>query len=309
MPQLDVTVKRDITFASLDRTVHTAGMSVIDRRQLGSMLRQARQARRLTIQQVVELLDQQNVQISPSALTQWEQGKRAPRPQDLTPLIAVLEIGEDDTNVIYLLARNARQRNWWSASAGNLRTSFTQLIGLEADATEIGEFSSTIVPGLLQTRDYATAILDAVSPPLNAEAIDTQIEVRLRRQQRLFGEDSRLELLHVVLDQGCIRRQVGGPDVWRDQLLHLIKLATERRIIVQVVPFTVGAHAGTLGGFTLLSFTDARPIAFIELAGSDIYFEGEQADRYRLRFIKLREQALPEPLSLKLIQSVADGKE
>lgn len=284
-------------------------MSVIDRRQLGSMLRQARQARGLTIAQVVELLGQRNVQVSASGLTQWEQGKRAPRPQDLTPLIAVLEIGDDDSNVIYLLARTARQKSWWSASAGQLRSSFTQLIGLEADATEIGEFSATVLPGLLQTRDYAAAILEAMSPPLGTAALETQIDVRLRRQQLLFGEDSRLELLHVVLDEGCIRLQVGGAQVWRDQLQHLIKLATERRIIVQVVPFTVGAHAGTLGGFTLLNFTDAQPIAYIELAGSDIYFEGEQADRYRLRFIKLREQALPEPLSLRLIQSVADGKE
>lgn len=283
-------------------------MSVIDRRQLGSMLRQARQARGLTLQQVVTQLNRQNVTLGISTLTQWEQGKRSPRPQDLVPLMQVLEIA--DTQVLRDLARAARQRNWWSQDAAALRNSFTQLMGLEADACVIAEYSATVLPGLLQTREYAAAIMAAASPPLTGETITTRIDIRLERQRKLLDAETptQLQQLHVVLDEGCLRLRVGGDTVWHDQLRHLLKLGQRRDIIVQVLPFVVGAHAGTMGGFTLLDFTDADPVAYVELASTDVYFEGDQAGLYRLRFDKLREQALPEPLSLRLIEEVADGK-
>jgi len=286
-------------------------MSVIDRRQLGALLRQARQARGLKAQQVIDQLAKIDVTISTSTLTQWEQGKRAPRPQDVKPLLTLYDISGEEAETMLQLARGARQKSWWSSSAGALRASFTTLMGLEAEAVSMAQYSVTVIPGLVQTREYAEAVMAAASPPLSDETITTRVDVRMRRQEiLLLGENSKLRQLHLVLDEGCIRRQVGGITVWRDQLRSLLSLAERRRIIVQVLPFAVGSHAGTLGGFTIMNFTDQPPIAYVELTETDLSEEGPGADGYRLRFDKLREQALPEPLSLRLIKdSVANEKD
>lgn len=284
-------------------------MGVIDRRELGNKLRATRTAKHLTIKQVVEKLAKADVVISETTITQWEGGNRAPKPQDLKPVLDVLEVDDEERAAFNTLAMQARERTWYSASAATHRASFGRRVGLEGEAVRMHEYSATVLPGLLQTRDYASAIMDAAVPRLSDATIASRVDLRMQRQKLVLeGDGSKLERLHAVLDEGCVRRQVGGETVWREQIEHLMQLSARRDIIVQILPSVVGAHAGMMGGFTLLDFANQRPVVHVELAITDVYEEGEAEQVYRDRFIELREQALPQPLSLRFLQDLTSGR-
>lgn len=284
-------------------------MTVIDRRRLGMMLRAQRTAAGLTLEQVSSRLKRAGVQMSTSAIGYYETGKRTPRPQDLTLLLRELGVeGIGEQEEYHNVAHRAREASWWRFDSSYLRPSFQELMGLEAAAASMTEYSVTMFPGLLQTGSYARAVLGAANPKLDDQTIEARVKVRMARQQTLIGEAGTLGHLHVVLDEGCIRRKVGGSSVWQDQLQHVLLLGKRQSVTVQILPFEAGAHAGVLGGFTMLDFAEASPIVYLELPGTDLYEEGDVAERYKLLFDKLREQALPEALSLKLVTEVANGK-
>lgn len=275
------------------------GSPTVRRRRLGALLREARKEAGLSKEEVAAQLD-----FSLSAVTRWETGTNGIRVRDLRVLMDVLNIEDEPLREhMQLLAREGRKRGWWSKHASVLRPSFSTYVGLEADAHEVDIFSCLVVPGLLQTSDYARAVIRAGEPPLGEDAVERRLNVRLQRQERVNRAQNPL-LVHAILDEGSIRRLIGGAETWLGQMKHLQVLAQRYSITIQVVPFEAGAHASVLSNFSLLHFDGGDLVGYTELPDGDLFAEGPDALRYFGMFNDLRAQALSPAESLKMIERV-----
>jgi transcriptional regulator with XRE-family HTH domain len=190
------------------------------------------------------------------------------------------------------LARESGGQDWWQPYSRMLSRKYTAFIGMEADAASVLTFELCVVPGLLQTEDYARAAITAGPAELTAHEVDQRVAVRMERQ-RIFHRGGSRRLCAVV-DEAALRRPVGGPNVMRDQIEHLIELADHPAIALRVVPFSAGPHPSTTGSFTLLSFTEGSPTAvYAETVGGDVLLE-EPAEiaAYEQVFHRLNAMAL-----------------
>ncbi len=164
---------------------------------------------------------------------------------------------------------------------------------MEAAADSIRSYSQALIPGLLQTAEYARAVLGAIRTDLEATEIDRRVELRIARQQLLIGESPLT--LATILDEAIVRRPVGAPMIMRRQLEHLAKVAALRNITLQVLPFHSGAHAGMDGEFAIIGFPEPAEtdVVYIENATSDLYVEDADAvSRYIEIFNRVRDAAL-----------------
>lgn len=209
------------------------------------------------------------------------------------------------------LARSARVKGWWNDYADAIPGWFESYVGFEADASGSLIFQDQVIPGLLQTEDYARSIYEAVRPPLSAKQIDRAVAARMERQARLTGE--RPLKIHAVLDEAVLHRQFGGMAVLRAQLHHLCRMARhpEADITIQVRPFSAGAHPSVGTSFVILRFQhpeDINPdVVYLEDLTSSAYLEEDpHLFRYNLAFEGLCATALPEDESIDLINRVAE---
>ncbi|WP_327682919.1 helix-turn-helix domain-containing protein [Streptomyces sp. NBC_00467] len=182
---------------------------------------------------------------------------------------------------------------------------FAEAAEAEATATTIREYAPLLVPGLLQTEAYARAVFRAYQPTATEDVIDELVEARLDRA-RLLSHPTKPQLW-VVLDEAVLRRKVGGAAVMAEALEHVAVLARRHRIIVQVLPFAAGAHASLNGALKLMSFTDAPPLAYLEvLATGQLQDDPATVARYELSYDLVRASAHAPESSLALIASVAE---
>jgi hypothetical protein len=182
------------------------------------------------------------------------------------------------------VAREARQRGWWQKFV-DVPDGVPAYVGLEAAATSIDVYMSLIVPALLQTPDYARAVIAAVRPDLPASELDRRVELRLRRQELLDQE--RPPVLRVLLDDALLRRPVGGPGVMAAQRRRLLADADRPAVTIQVLEVAAGAHAGMDGPFTIFGFQAPaeRDVVALDSAADALYLEGpEDVARYRRVF-------------------------
>ncbi|MER8195776.1 helix-turn-helix transcriptional regulator [Streptomyces microflavus] len=178
-------------------------------------------------------------------------------------------------------------------------------IAYSARAAVIREYSSHAVPGLLQTPEYARALLSMGHSLRDAEHLEERVAARLDRQVRLTGPD-RPELW-IILDEAVLRRPVGGSAVMRGQLEKLLRMAEEPNITVQVLPFDQGAHGALAGSLTVLVLPDGTQVAYTEGAHhGQLTEEPEEVERFGLTYDHLRAMALPPLMSLELIRSVLE---
>ncbi|MFJ9908598.1 Scr1 family TA system antitoxin-like transcriptional regulator [Streptomyces sp. NPDC101152] len=197
------------------------------------------------------------------------------------------------------------QRNCGAAARSRYPDHFAEAAEAEAVATEIKEYAPLLIPGLLQTPAYARAVFRAYRPTATEDVIDELLSARLERARVLT--DPTRPLLWAVLDEAVLRRATGGPTVMAEALRHVTALVRQHRIIVQVLPFSAGAHASMTGALTLLAFEDAPPLAFIE-GPSMGRLEDDPATvaRHELTYDLLRASALSPRESLALTESVAE---
>ncbi|MEV6161387.1 helix-turn-helix transcriptional regulator [Streptomyces sp. NPDC052052] len=182
---------------------------------------------------------------------------------------------------------------------------FAEAAEAEAMAKAIREYAPLLIPGLLQTEAYARAVFRAYQPTAPEDVINDLVAARLERAQLLTGPTT--PLVWAVLDEAVLRRRVGGPAVMAEALRHVLKLARGHRIIVQVLPFSAGAHAALNGALKLMSFTDAPALAYLEVLGTG-HLEDDPASvsRYELSYELVVASALSPELSLTLIESLAE---
>jgi transcriptional regulator with XRE-family HTH domain len=156
------------------------------------------------------------------------------------------------------LARRATERGWWqSYSGGVVPSPYANLIGLEAEAATIRTYEPELVPGLLQTADYARAIFRAGRPADTSEEIERRVEVRLERQEVLVRSEPPPPKVSVVLNEAVLLRRVGSPEIMRAQIEHLMKKRDRANVVIQVLPFSAGAHPAMVGPFFMMTFLDA----------------------------------------------------
>jgi hypothetical protein len=201
------------------------------------------------------------------------------------------------------LAREARQPGWWRAyGLGN-----NSYIAFETEAARIQDFTGTYVPGLMQTADYARALMLAVPVRRSAAQLDNEVAARTYRQQRLTSVENPLELV-AVIDESALHRPVGGPDVLRGQLGRIAALAGLDTVTLRVLPTAVGAHAALPSGFTILNFGNlGEPdMAYVEhtLGALSLDKDGDVA-RARLTFERVLADALDPAESLALVHRLA----
>jgi len=269
------------------------GDTTLRGRLLGARLREKREATGLKLVEASKQMKRR-----PSSLSRWETGDRIPRPADLFYALEVYGVRGAERDAIMRLAEEAHER---PESPDVVSMAVADYGWLQRRAYRLECFWDTVLPGLLQTPDYARAVLKIWDPAASKEWLERTVAVRIARQERLAGEDA-LELC-AVLGEGALRAVVGGPEIMRAQLRHLLDCAALPTVELRIVPFVAGEHAGFTGPFSILRFHDDRDLTHVTTRGGDIYFEDAEPFAQALRRIK--RVALPQRESVAKIAAVA----
>jgi transcriptional regulator with XRE-family HTH domain len=273
------------------------------RRKLAAALRQLREDRHLSCADAGAA-----VGWSESKVSRIETGRVGLRQPDLELLLDLYQVAGDERTALLALRRQATHRGWWHSYADALPKWFDDYVGLEDGAKTKLVYDNQLVPGLMQTQDYAAAITKAARPWADEDEVERQLAARVTRQAVLTMPDP-LQMW-AVLDEAVLRRVVGGPAVMGAQLRRLAELAALPNVTLQVLPFSVGAHASMGTSFNLLHFPGPgeSPIAYIEDHTSSQYLESAaDIERYTLVFDHLRASALPPGQSAAFIRQAADA--
>jgi transcriptional regulator with XRE-family HTH domain len=263
-------------------------------RQLAKELRLLRAADRRTGEQIGAQLGWSSAKVS-----RLETGRVPVTEEDLRKLLDVYGVQGDYAQKLINLARTANLHGWWDAYE-NVDREYKSLIGLEGEASAIYCYNPLVLHGLLQTEEYAGHIIGTrpVTPPGQVRQLT---QIRLRRQQRLDGAEPLT--FWSIIDEAAVRRLVGGPEVMRRQLQHLVELAERPNVTLQILPLSVGAHPGTSGSFSILEFSLADDrIVYLELMYESLYKEDEvDVHKYGIAFDDLQKKAMAPSMSLDFI--------
>jgi transcriptional regulator with XRE-family HTH domain len=285
-------------------TMVTTESPAVARRRLRLALRKIRDAKGLTQGQVAEALEW-----SLSKVNRVESGEVTISSTDLRALLAYL--GVSDSTMIEQLtadARASRRRGWWDEPRyrDHLTVATLQLLQFEGEASVIRCFQPTLIPGLLQTRAYAEAILTAFSDDLSDHDRAVRLEVRMRRRAQVFDQPDPPPYV-LILDESVVLREVGGPMVMAEQLQDTLAAAQRPDIEVHIIPLAKGAHFAMQGGFTLVDLGDEEnAVLYREVARRDeIVHTPEMITRHRRLFERMFEESLGREASMRLIQARA----
>ncbi len=273
-----------------------AGTSpTVRQRELGARLRELRNQRGMTVEDVAEKL-----LCSATKISRLETGARRPSLRDVRDLSQLYGVDESTSADFMRLAREARAEGWW-AQYDDLK--LDPYIGLEQEAVSITSYTMYYFPALLQTEEYARAIIKAMAPRIDPAIHQQRVEARLRRQQLLAPDDR--PRYRVLLDEAVLRHRLGNSAVMVGQLEKTLELMQDGRATVQVIPFDFGVRAGQDSNFVLLEFeedSNLSPVVFVEALTGIQYLE-RRADitRYREAVGYLRDSALsPRDSSLRI---------
>ncbi|GAA2783428.1 MULTISPECIES: helix-turn-helix domain-containing protein [Crossiella] len=274
----------------------------VGRRRLGTELRQLREAAGLTHVQVAEALD-----CSQGKISKIETGRVPVRTLEVRAMAELYGAAEDRVEILLGLAKDSKQKGWWqSYGTGAVPPGFDTFLGLEAAASSLRTFSSGLIPGLLQTKEYAYELLNAWSPVERTD-VESSLALRLARQERLTGVNPLS--LWAVVEEAALRRLVVPADAMRQQLRHLLHLAYRANVTVQVLPNSAGAHPLIGDNVALLEFPDPvdPPVVFLEnSAGWQGMKKAAEVRRYKLAMDHLTMAAMSQKDSVALIAKIAD---
>jgi transcriptional regulator with XRE-family HTH domain len=248
------------------------------RRRLAAELRRLRDQSGLSVTEAAKQLDWQASRLS--RIETRQSGIASP---DLRKLLTLYEV-EDDTYRAYLaeLARRVNERGWWQKYAGLIGSDYADLISLEAEARAIRNYEQELVPGLLQTPEYARAVIRASRPTDTAQEIGRRVEIRIERQEILVRTDPPPPRLNVVLSEAVLRRPVGGYDVMREQLEYLMRPRDRANVTIQVLPFDAGVHPSMAGPFMAMTFPDPDDLGVVNVENATGTLFLEEPDELRV---------------------------
>lgn len=272
------------------------------RRRLRLALRQAREALGLTQGQVAEALEW-----SLSKMNRIEVGEVTVSKTDLDALLRLYGV-HDEAEITRLAehARASRRRGWWDDPRfrPHLTPGMAQFLQFEAEAVAVRAFHATVVPGILQTREYAESVMRFWSAELTDQARAARVEVRLRRREQLLDRPMTPSYL-LVLDESVLLREVGGPLVMADQLRELRMLAERPTVQLRILPLTDAGLLGLVGSFTILQLGDEQDDALYREAGAadEITHSPDVVGRYRNGFNEIWGKALAGDASARRLQA------
>ncbi|MFI8204324.1 helix-turn-helix domain-containing protein [Streptomyces sp. NPDC085937] len=279
----------------------------VRRRKLGAELRALRTAAGLTSGDAARLAGWHQSKVS-----RIETGTSGVKPADVRLLLDVYGVDEPQLRELLLVlsgsGKGGGRDHWWHAYRGVLPPTYRDFISLESQASAMRTLETTVIPGLLQTPEYARAVTEAALEGTSEERLDALVEVRLARQDVLRA-DPPLEL-NAVLDEAVLRREVGGPDVMSRQLERLMEAARLPQVRLQVLPFSAGAHIGVTGPFVIFSFSrtsDLDVVVLDHLTSSHYLERKEDLRAYSEAFDALSTHALSPEESLDFIAGAAAG--
>jgi len=274
-----------------------AGGPTVKRLVLGAQLHRLREARRISAEQAAEA-----IRGSHSKISRMEHGRVGFKLRDVSDLLTLYGVTDAEERAALLnLTREANTPGWWHAYTDVLPTWVEPYVGLEAAASVIRTYEVQFVPGLLQTEEYARALIRQGSA-VSEDEVDRRAELRISRQEVLRGATP--PQLWAVVDEGALRRPVGSREVTRRQLEHLITMAEHPAVTLQVLPFTAGSHPAMGGPFTILRFAepDLNDVVYIEQLTSALYLDkASEVDSYLEVMEQLCLQAEPAGNTVKLL--------
>jgi hypothetical protein len=282
--------------------------STVPRRQLGRYLRDLRNRSRLTVRMAAQKLEWSEAKI-------WriETGQTSLRSLDVEAMGKVYGAPPDLTEALMGLAKETKARGWWHAYGDVIPDGFDVYIGLEEAVSALSWYESELVPGLLQTEDYARAVITAGNPDVDDEEIGRRVLVRIARQALVQRSTAPVDL-HVVLNESILRRPVGGPQVMAAQLDRLAATSQLPNVSLRVVPYSAGFHHGLLSGpFEILRFPpdgdgkETEPsTVYVDGFTGDLYLDKpKEIERYTKAFANIWDASLAEPTSTNLINRAA----
>jgi len=242
-----------------------------------------------------------------SKISRMELGKVRFKERDIADLLTLYGVLDGDYRTELMnLAHQANSSGWWHTYGDLLPTWFHTYLGLEAAAALIRTYELQFVPGLLQTPDYARAVIRLHHGNPEADEVERRVELRMARQQHLLAQPGPPRLW-AVIDESALRRQIGGPAVMRAQVASLIEATSQPHLRLQVVPFNTGGHAGAGGAFTILRFgdPDLPDIVYIEQLTSALYLDRrDDLDHYAEVMERLAAQAEPPDRTPKILHTI-----
>jgi transcriptional regulator with XRE-family HTH domain len=268
---------------------------------VGAQLRRLREASGITREAAAYALRGSEAKIS-----RLESGRVGFKRRDIADLLTMYGVEGSARDVVLKLAEQANEPGWWHRYNDTMPDWFSTYVGLEQAATIIRGYEAQYVPGLLQTEAYATAVID-LGQAVRADEVAQRVALRMQRQELLYVP--RPPEYWVVIDEAVLRRNMGGRQVMRDQLDHVLEACKRPNITVQVVPFDRSDAAAVGGPFTLLRFAepDLSDIVYLEQLNSALYLSrGVDVEVYLKIVDRLAAGALTPRRSTELIESVRD---
>lgn len=244
---------------------------------------------------------------SESKLSRIETARTGITESDLDRLLTSYAAAPDDRQRLRELARRGRPRVWWTQYRSAVPAPYDEYLALEAEAMVMCEWETQVVPGLLQTDEYARAVIEVAADTVDTETIQRRHELRMARQTVWMRDPP--PRLSVVLDEAVLHRRVGGPEVLRDQLQRLYEDSLRPEVELLVLPFSAGAHPGLTESFMILDFAPGGrgPIVHSEgLTGGMFHVKSDQVRVYRTAFDDIRHRALPIEATRELLTRTGD---
>ncbi|MFB9839060.1 helix-turn-helix domain-containing protein [Actinoallomurus acaciae] len=280
---------------------HSANRPTVRRRIVGAQLRRLRESRGLGRRQAAD-----SIGVGESRLSRVETGRAGLDEEDVRRLLELYGISrQEERDALLTLVQEANRPGWLQAFSGAMPAWFRPYVDLEEAAQVIRTYEVQFVPGLLQTADYARAVISQGRAMPSAEETDRRVELRLRRQ-RILTEPNPTRLW-AVIDEAALWRPIGGSEVARAQLRALLDAAQLQHITVQVMPFRVGGHAGEAGAFSILRFPEPElhDIAYVEQLTGAMYLErDDDMDSYGAAMERLCVQSASPQESMDLISKI-----
>jgi hypothetical protein len=270
----------------------------VRRRRLGVELRRLRDAAGFTCEQAGARLD-----FSASKVSRMETARVPVRVVDIQAMCRLYGASEETAASLTALARESKQQGWWHSFDDVLPDWFATYVGLEPEAAAIRTYEIHVVPGLLQTEMYTEALLEC-SDLATKEKRERIAAVRRNRQNILSAETP--PHYWAVLCEEALHRQVGGPEIMRDQLTHLVTMSEIPHVTVQIIPYGQGAHPAMVTPFVVFTFRERSDsdVIYLEYLGGGLYLEKpEEVERFRLSFDHLVASANPPRQSAEMIKA------
>lgn len=267
---------------------------------LGHVLHGLRQHNKLTLKEVGEYL-----QRDLSVISRFESGEQPARRGDVLAMLDLYGVEDKkQRDSLLQLAVEVWQKGWWSKYSKDVAPDIIDYVWLESRSESIRVYDVTTISGLLQTPEYAEALIRAVDSDADDEQVANWLELRMTRQRVLDGDEP--ARLSVILDEAVLRRPIGGPKVMAAQLDHLVEQAARATIDVRVLPFEIGAHCCPDGSFRLHAMAYPFPqVAYVEGPAGSLYLESKEAERLSDMYDRLWNAALGDDESTEFIAAAA----